>query len=171
MSQKKARARRRANRERETHERFAGENAAIVTLAGITLLSRAREIDGFIAPGKRENAPRDFPALDLVCISLLDAGDVAELLIAIAIDSRDAAIARACFSAAEQLRDAILSFIDCEAPENARIGVTLPRHDDVAELLAAISRGARNAEIARECFAASNQLAGNAAGAMSEMRA
>ena len=153
------------------HAHFAGENAAIVTLAGITLLSRTREIDGFIAPGKRENAPHDFPALDLVCISLLDAGEVAELLIVLAVDSQNCAITHACFSAAEQLKDAILSVIDCAEPEKRRIGVTLPDAGDVAEFLVAIASAARDAEIVCACFGAADQLAGNAAGIKAESTA
>ncbi len=111
MSQKKARSLRRAIRERESHAQFASENAAIAVLAGITLVSRTKTIDGFISPGSD-----DFPSAGLVCLSLSDARDVASVLFALASDSTRAELAKICFFAAEQLAGAVLD-ANCECAE------------------------------------------------------
>lgn len=145
MSGKRARAQRRAIREYNSHTQFVSESEAIATLAGITLLSRARALDGFITPG-------------FACLSLVDADEVARLLFALASDSRRAELAELCFSAGSQLREAILAAGN-ECAECARVCVTLPSPRAVAELLHALSDSARDAGLVCECFAAGKQLA------------
>lgn len=145
MSQKKARSRRRAIRDYNSRAQFAGENAAIATLAGITLLSRAHALDGFVTPG-------------FACLSLADANDVSRLLFALASDSMRADLAELCFFASGQLDEAILAVGD-DCAECSRVCVSLPDVRAVAELLHALPDSARDAGLVCECFAAGKQLA------------